>query len=389
MNLSVPTAVTASGNVISDTGFTIDSDGGGSFHIPGSVAYPPLVNGHDHLIGNWWPRAGTHRPYVNSHIWVEDMKDSESFHERNRVWLNDGSFHLTEGTAPLIIDIGLYKNLFSGVGIVQDHGPNQIPEYYANRPIRIIEKYRQCHSLTLGNWWGGEDPVEELRQTNGEMPFIVHLGEGLDPVTQAEFEHLVELNLDAPNTVLVHGISLSADEFRHCTETGMSVCWCPTSNLYLIGETLNIRSAIDEGTRIILGTDSAMSGSINLFDELRNARKILNSPQTLFRMVTSDARRALMLNDDPNSVLVLERRKADPFENLLAADPNAIRFFVFAGTPVCGEARFLDAFDVNPADYTRFRSEGTDRFVIGHPDITLNTIAEKLGTRKSFPFLPL
>jgi hypothetical protein len=32
-----------------------------------AVAYVPLINSHDHLIGNWVPRAGDKRPYLNSH----------------------------------------------------------------------------------------------------------------------------------------------------------------------------------------------------------------------------------------------------------------------------------------------------------------------------------
>ena len=27
----------------------------------------PLVNSHDHLIGNWYPRSGINAPYINSH----------------------------------------------------------------------------------------------------------------------------------------------------------------------------------------------------------------------------------------------------------------------------------------------------------------------------------
>ena len=46
----------------------------------------PIINSHDHLIGNWYPRSGTNAPYINSHIWVED----------NKTWfqLSHNLFHL-------------------------------------------------------------------------------------------------------------------------------------------------------------------------------------------------------------------------------------------------------------------------------------------------------
>src|SRR5690606_29470626 len=67
--------------------------------IPKSIAYIPLINSHDHLVGNWVPKAGDNRPYPNSHIWVEDMKNSFSFHERSKFWVNDGSFQHLDSAA--------------------------------------------------------------------------------------------------------------------------------------------------------------------------------------------------------------------------------------------------------------------------------------------------
>ncbi|MBT5419676.1 MAG: chlorohydrolase, partial [Candidatus Cloacimonetes bacterium] len=54
------------------------------------IAYPPFINSHDHLISNWYPKAGFGKTYPNVNIWVEDMKKTDSFLERNKVWINDG-----------------------------------------------------------------------------------------------------------------------------------------------------------------------------------------------------------------------------------------------------------------------------------------------------------
>ncbi|HHE38923.1 MAG TPA: chlorohydrolase, partial [Candidatus Cloacimonetes bacterium] len=147
------------------------------FDCSDKFSYPPFINGHDHLIGNWYPRSGDNRPYPNSDVWVEDMKNSKSYLERNKVWINDGKFDLTKGTANLLTSLGIYKNIFSGCHAVQDHGPNQIDEYYEQFPINVIREYRQCHSIELGNWWGGKSAKEEWEDTKGQMPFIIHLAE--------------------------------------------------------------------------------------------------------------------------------------------------------------------------------------------------------------------
>ena len=125
---------------------------GPDLNLPDGIAYVPLINSHDHLVGNWVPKAGDKRPYPNSHIWVEDMKQSFSFRERNQYWLNDGSFDLLQPTAHSVAKLGAYKNLFSGCGIVHDHGPNQQDAYYDPMPIIVPKRFRQCHSITLGNW---------------------------------------------------------------------------------------------------------------------------------------------------------------------------------------------------------------------------------------------
>jgi hypothetical protein len=208
--------------------------------IPRSVAYIPLINAHDHLVGNWVPRAGEHRPYHNSHIWVEDMRDSFSFHERNKFWLNDGSFDLLDPAALTVARLGAYKNLFSGCGTVHDHAPLQKDEYYEAMPIIVPRLFRQCHSITMGNWWGGETPQQEMELSKGIMPFVIHLGEGTDDITKAEFALLKEQGLLRNNTLLIHGIAFTPEEIAKMARVGASVCWCPTSNYYLIGKTLDI-----------------------------------------------------------------------------------------------------------------------------------------------------
>ncbi len=363
------------------------------------IAYPPFVNSHDHLISNWFPRAGDSGPYINSHIWVEDMRFSESFLERNKVWKNDGTFSLTLDKAPLITTMGVYKNIFSGIIALQDHVSNQIDSYYDMFPINVIKNFKQCHSITLGNWWGGKTAREEWLDAHGRMPFIIHLGEGLDDITRGEFGILEAQGLLQPNTILIHGICLTHEELKRCAHSGTTICWCPSSNEYLIGQTLDVENCLELGINVVLGTDSPMSGSVSMFDEIRAGRRLKpHVPMDkVFPMITQNAQKALFLDktyaglpDMNNSnILLLSRKKDDPFQNIEFCDTEDIKLVVSAGKPIYGDLRYLELFPVNEADYHIYKSGDNERFVIGHPEKLVAEIDSILGYHKVFPYIPI
>ncbi len=366
--------------------------------IRNSIAYPPLINSHDHLVGNWYPRAGNNRPYVNSHIWVEDMKEANSYRERDKVWLNDGSFNLTEGNAKILVNLGVYKNLFSGVGLVQDHAPRQIPLYYKNRPIEVLEEYWQCHSLTLGNWWGGKKAEEEMEATGGTRPFIIHVGEGLDERTRGEFALLMERGLLRRNTLMIHAVSFTKEEIARVGEAGASICWCPGSNEYLLDRTADIEECLQRGVNVVLGTDSTMSGTVNLFSEIRKAHELkpLIPAKELYRMVTVNAAYALLkplkygrLNDLSGNLLVMDQLDEDPFENILLSNTENIRVFVVNNHILYGDIEYLEACKLDEAQYSIFKIGNREKFVFGNPAKILDEIESYLGYRKTFPYMPV
>ena len=367
------------------------------FDCSDKFSYPPFINGHDHLIGNWYPRSGDNRPYPNSDVWVEDMKNSKSYLERNKVWINDGKFDLSKGTANLLTSLGIYKNIFSGCHAVQDHGPNQIDEYYEQFPINVIREYRQCHSIELGNWWGGKSAKEEWEDTKGQMPFIIHLAEGTDKKAKTSFSKLVDLGLLQSNTLIIHGIALTKKEIKKCAETGTSICWCPNSNLFLIGKTLEARTCLDFGVNLILGTDSTMSGNLNLFSEIRKAHKIYPEIplKEIFKMITTNAQKALYLptsygklEECSTNLLLMNKKKEDPFENLLHVDTSDIALLVHEGVPIFGDIEYFEDFTVDTSSYYFFKIGHSGKFVIGHPEAVTKKIDSILGYHKRFPYLP-
>ncbi len=366
--------------------------------IPDSVAFLPLINAHDHLVGNWVPKAGDNRPYPNSHIWVEDMKGSLSFTERSKFWLNDGSFDLASAPALTMAQLGAYKSLFSGCGIVQDHAPLQEKSYYDAMPIIVTRHYRQCHSLNLGNWWGDESPEKELELSGGIMPFIIHLGEGIDEITKAEFAQLEKEDLLRENTMMIHGIAFTQAQIRRIAEKGATVCWCPDSNYYLIGKTFDIDSAFKYKANVVIGTDSTMSGAHNLIGEFALIRQKFPhiSPKEIYRMVTVNAVKALYLSkdyaelnpQDTQNLLLIDQKTEDPFENLMKLEMAEIKLLIVDGIPRYGDSIYLEEFPDLKGTYSKFSCGDREKFVIGDPQGINRQIDAALGYHKDFPYLP-
>jgi hypothetical protein len=366
--------------------------------VESAYAYVPFINPHDHLVGNWFPRSGDNHPYASSHQWVEDMKNSFSVQERSNFWINSGNGDYTDPNAYTLALLGSYKNLFSGCAFVADHGPVQPDSYYEGFPITVLKNFRQCHSITLSNWWGGLSPKEEMALTKGNMPFIIHLAEGTDAVTKKEFSALKKLGLLKPNLLIIHGIALTKAELKEVADIGASICWCPTSNLYLIGKTLDIKTCLELGINVVLGTDSTQTGSINLLDEFAQAHlKFPDIPlSTLYRMITTNAAQALFLTPDKAvlnpeetaDLVLIDALEHDPLENLLEVTSENIRLFLHNGIPLYGDAEWLQCFNFLPAAYTQFRVGKREKFVVGDPLELNDRIDSVLGYHKDFPYLP-
>lgn len=401
MNIKAKTWVRTPDLVTQNTTLSLKSDysrsGFNEISLNQSIIYPTLVNSHDHLIGDWFPKAGTNNPYPTTDIWVEEMKKSPSFLERNKIWLNDGSFQLHQGNAPLITQLGAYKNIFSGCATVQDHAPLQKPEYYKQFPIDVISNFRQCHSLSLGNWWGGKSAYEEWKSTEEKMPFILHLAEGTNEQAKRAFKELEKLDLLHSNTLIIHGIALTREEIKKCAAAGTSICCCPDSNHFLIGKTIDIRSCLEFGVNLVIGTDSTMSGSPNLLMEIRKFKELFPDipSKEIFKMITSNACRALFIpceqayiSDTPTNFLAIKQKCEDPFDNLLLAEIDDIQLMIHRGKPIYGLKKYLEFFNVDYEEYTFYRSNEIDRFVIGKPFEILKNIEKILGYPKKLPYLP-
>jgi len=365
--------------------------------LAGKLVFPGLVNPHDHFMGTWSPRLGS-GPYKNARLWQEDIfseeKPNREYRQKKRV--------MNEATSPLY-QLGMYKNIFSGVTTVSDHFPRMPDEFYAQSSIRIIQRYRQGHSVYWNNHWGGKSLTEEFAEANGEMPFIIHIAEGIDEESQKELRQLDELGCLAENTVLIHGIAFSKEDISLLAQKGGNLVWCPDSNRFLIGETADVKQLLEKGINVSLGTDSTMSGSDNLFDELRCAKESYRkrygediSNETLFKMITTNAAKALMVSDEVGTVeakksadiLVVRGSPSNPLKSLMTAQPNDIELLLCGGKPVLSAMEYHQLFSEFSVPNTRIDMNGEVKLVAGNPFAPIIKIQQVLGYPKRFDFLP-
>jgi cytosine/adenosine deaminase-related metal-dependent hydrolase len=321
--------------------------------LQGAFVLPGLINAHDHLELNHFGALKCRARYANASEWIDDLRPlirSDPDIRRNTASpLGDRLF------------IGGLKNLLSGVTTVAHHNPLYRGLTRAV-PIRVVRRFGWAHSLSLERepvGAGGEpggDVRERCRRTPARWPFIVHAAEGTDPDAEQEIERLDALGCLRPNTVLVHGVALTAEKWRVVAGRGASLVWCPRSNEFLFGRTAPVRSLLDSDPqsrdRICLGTDSRVTGSRDLLDELRHAQRAARvCPGELLHMVTRAPAAVLKLagfgtlaRGAPSDLVVIPRLAPDAAGALAATRRNELQLVVVAGRPLVGDPRFADLF---------------------------------------------
>lgn len=204
---------------------------------------------------------------------------------------------------------------------------------------------------------------------------ITHLAEGrrLDPASWTEFQLLKLAGLAREGMNFIHGNSLTAPDFQYMADNNMGLIWSPYSNFLLYGETVDIKTALEQGVRISLGSDWRPSGSNSVLEELKVATDYLEwqgiavSDQTLYEMVTKNA--ALTMNHfgfervgeqgigtlqkgAMGTVIVTSENDSNPYTNLVrkvgAAD---IQLVVIDGNPIYGTRAYVESiYPAAPTD---------------------------------------
>jgi Amidohydrolase family len=321
--------------------------------LEGAFVLPGLINAHDHLELNHYGRLKCRPQYENATAWIDDLRpalrDDERIRRNSAYPLRDRLF------------IGGLKNLVAGVTTVAHHNP-LYRELNGRFPVRVVRSFGWAHSLSLQGrpvGAGGELGADVSRQrqaTPDDVPFIVHAAEGTDAAAADEISQLERIGCLRPGTVLVHGVALTEMTWERILAAGVSLIWCPASNTFLFGKTIPARAFLDVSahawSHLCLGSDSRVTGSRDLLDEMRAACAADSvTPSEVLRMVTLAPARVLRLNEagriregHPADLIVVPATRDTPAESLATTRRADVAMVAIGGRPLLAAPRLRGVF---------------------------------------------
>ena len=158
-----------------------------TIYFKDAIAFPGLINSHDHLDFNLFPQTGN-GIYKNYTEWGRDI------HSRNKEIINS----VLKVPQHARTQSGIYKNLLNGFTTVVNHGEKLTIE---NCPINVIQNNHCLHSIRFEKNWR----IKLNNIFSKHRPFVIHVGEGTDRAAHKEIDELIKWNLFKRKLIGVHG----------------------------------------------------------------------------------------------------------------------------------------------------------------------------------------
>jgi len=331
----------------------------------GGVIFPGLIDLHDHLTWNIFPRWRLPRPVGNRYDWqaLPEYAAQLSGPEYALIAKNLGcemeryaEVKAMIGGATSVIgsfspdaavpprnecDAGLARNLDFASGLYTA-SVNAEPVRYNVFPLELPDADNQT-------------VLKEL-DAKTIKAYIVHLAEGADASAAREFKVFKARGLLRAGVVIIHGVALGEPEFSEMTGKGIGFIWSPRSNFELYGKTADVRAVKKAGLALAIAPDWSPTGSFGSLSELQFAYhwNLQQAPppltnDELMAMVTS-APATLAGADDkigslaPNKLadfIVLRKSSSSPTTAVLDAPSGSVRLVVIGGRPLLGDPELM------------------------------------------------
>ena len=260
--------------------------------LHGDRVLPGLINAHDHLQLNNFRRVKFRETHRNVGEWIDDIVANRDADPRlttpNGVPRDARLWH------------GALKNLLAGVTTVAHHDPVYPALRAPGFPVSVLADFGWAHSLAVD---GDEAVRRSHHDTPDDWPWFIHAGEGVDEHSGAEFARLESLGCLTANARFIHGVAFGRAECRRLAQARAGLIWCPASNHFLFGRTAEVAELVAQG-RVALGSDSRLSGSVDLLGELREAHATGMVPAALLESLVTTASAALLCLPDRGSLHV-------------------------------------------------------------------------------------
>ncbi|MEO8764210.1 MAG: amidohydrolase family protein [Ginsengibacter sp.] len=326
--------------VAGDESFPANLPGETRISFKNAIAFPGLINSHDHLDFNLFPQTGN-RIYHNYKEWSTDIQVA------NKELIN----------SILKIDVatrtrwGLYKNLINGITTVVNHGKKNA---FAYNLVNVIQNNYSLHSLEFEKNW----KLKLNRILTKDQPYVIHIGEGTDDASYEEIDRMVRWNLFRRKLIGVHGVAMDEKQ----AESFEALVWCPVSNYFLLGKTAAI-DKLKTKTAILFGTDSTLTAEWNLWEHLRLARSTnLMSDRELFEMLTTrpaaiwNLKNTGKIAENYVADIVIARRRGDSnnFNLFFSLNPEDILLVLCKGEIKLFDETLLETLKTPDFNATKF-----------------------------------
>ncbi len=342
-----------------------------TLNLSGYLLLPGLINAHDHLEFALFPRLGN-RVYANAHEWALDIyrPDDDPIRSLRKI---ERSIRLWWG--------GI-RNLLSGVTTVCHHN-EYAPAFDDHFPVRILRNYGWAHSLAF------EENIQLRAQaSSSDQPFFVHLGEGTDAEAEAELWELDRRGLLNCQTVLIHALAIGQRGLELVRSRGASIVWCPSSNLFLFGRTLD-RQFIDACPSFALGSDSPLTSAGDLLGEIRTAQNCGISSPKIYDLVTRSGANVLRLSEGEGTIrpratadlVAIADRGLSPAEALANSSYRDIELVIMGGEiNLASEKMKARLSESRVKHLSAIRIEDTVRWIAAPVDELLTAAESALGS---------
>ena len=203
-------------------------------------------------------------------------------------------------------------------------------------------------------------------QSGSLNAWFIHLAEGVDASSKAEFDILWDKGLVMDETVIIHGTALDQSQFEKMSQVDAGLVWSPFSNLVLYGDTTDVVAADNAGVTISLAPDWGPSGTKNNLHELKvadmwNSEILENhfSDYELIEMVTCNAAEISNWGSFVGQIksgmyadlVVIDTFHENPYRNMIEAIDPDVRLTVVQGKAVFGDIDLMTAMKGDDWEY--------------------------------------
>ncbi len=330
----------------------------------GGIIAPGLVDLHNHLTWNIFPRWHPSQEFGNRYDWQQKPAYNVLLTVPHKALVDAGLECEMERYAE---EKAITEGETSVTGSLHDKCVHGLA-----RNLDVDTELSGSLGRILYNVFPFQMTEAELADAKSALAaqprgaLLIHVAEGApnDAAAAREFAMLKGRGLLAPGVSVIHGVALKPADFVEMAQHGVGFVWSPRSNIELYGDTANVAAAQAVGVRMALAPDWSPTGSVGLLGEL-NYASVWNQTQTpppfserdLVEMATGNAAALVGLNDEIGSlaaghaadmIVVKGNSNKDAYWNLTHSSPQDVRLVLIGGAVMYGDRELVEQFSTAP-----------------------------------------